>query len=174
MLATSELSLSSPIAVEDLASLHPILNFYTKYLEAFKDLFGTDPSRFYSANSLFRFPNGTELRGNTKIWAYYQQVYGNAFKQSPTIPITINITSGESDGVKTLVLECTRFLLGPDDEKVAELPQAFVYQIGPADEGAGTDGWQIHEIRCYYELGLIVKAAEKMGVDVKSWKYADI
>lgn len=45
-------------------------------------------------------------------------------------------------------------------KRTVELPQAFVHTLGKADEGKGTMGMQIRELRNYYDYGVWERAAK--------------
>lgn len=52
----------------------------------------------------------------------------------------------------------TSLHLDAESQKVLPVPQAFVYALGKADEGQGTDGLEFKSIRNYYDFGLIERA----------------
>lgn len=166
------LSLQAPISITALPT-HPILAFYRKYAAGFADLENTDPHRFYAESSKIVFTDGTELQGASRLWAFYRQIYGS-FTQSKGDFLSLHLVSDETAGTHTLHMEVIRNLQGQKDEDVVKVPQYFVYNIGRADPGAGTDGLQIKEVRCYYDYALIKSAAAAQGVDVTKWKTVDI
>jgi hypothetical protein len=169
------LSLQAPISTTALPP-HPVLQFYPKYTAGFANLENTDPTRFYSESSTIAFTDGTTLQGATKIWAFYRQTYGPFTRSTGASAdlLSLHIISDEATGTHTLHMEMIRYLQGHKHEDVVKVPQYFVYTIGKADPGAGTDGLQIKEVRCYYDYGLIKSAAAAQGIDVTKWKTVDI
>jgi hypothetical protein len=56
-------------------------------------------------------------------------------------------------------VEVTTLLTPKGGAGVVPLPQAFVYEIDEAEQGHGTDGLQIWNLRCYFDKGILQKAA---------------
>lgn len=56
----------------------------------------------------------------------------------------------------------TMLWLDKGGEKVVEVPQSFIHTLGNADEGKGTDGLQIRQLRNYFERTAIEKAKENL------------
>ncbi|KAF2161139.1 hypothetical protein M409DRAFT_28469 [Zasmidium cellare ATCC 36951] len=108
---------------------HPALDFYTLYGQ--------------------KFPKTPEQWKTTNWEDFYSKDYG----PFPTITremLSLNIVSDSEKGTHEIHAEFLTKL--PSSKGVVELPQAFVYTLGEADEGKGTSGWQIRELRCYYDL----------------------
>lgn len=88
---------------------------------------------------------------------------------------TLNIVSGTAGpGTHTLNIEYVRGLHSPDGKTITKVPQVFVYEMGPAEEGEGegTDGLQILGVRCYYDIGLMERAAKAQGVETEGFRTA--
>ena len=172
-ISSSTLSFGAPISKDDLTTPHPVLKFYQQYSVGFDNLYNTDPLRFYATLSTITFPDGAVLQGASKIWAFYQQIYGS-FGKTTGECLSMHIFADEATGTYTLHIELIRSLHGRGDGDEVKVPQYFVYSIGKADPGAGTDGLQIRGVRCYYDYSLIKSAATAIGVDTTTWKTVDI
>jgi hypothetical protein len=172
-MGTSTISLTPPFSMAKLSSLDPVLAFYVKYALAFGDLENTDSRRFYSANATLTFPDAMVLQGGARIWAFYRQIYV-PFKKSPAECLSLHLDSDDTTSIHMLHVETIRSLYDVDDKLVSTIPQYFIYTIGVADDGAGTDGFQIKGVRCYYDYSLIKTAAALIGVDVSQWRTFNI
>ena len=172
-MSSTTLSFVAPISEADLATPHPVLKFYQKYSVGFDNLYHTDPLRFYADSSTITFPDGKVLQGASKIWVFYQQIYGS-FGKTTGECLSLHLLSDEATGTYTLHMELIRSLRGREDGNEVKVPQYFVYSIGKADPGAGSDGLQIHGVRCYYDYSLLKSAADAIGVDTTTWKTVDI
>jgi hypothetical protein len=171
---TSTLSLSAPISLSSLPSLHPVLAFYAKYGVAFQDLAHSPAAAYYSRNAYINLPNGKSFTGRDRIWEFYKQLYG-IFKNNTLKELyTLNIVSDTAgSGIYTLHMEYVRGLHSLDGKTVTNVPQVFVYEIGPAEQGKeGTDGLQILGVRCYYDIELMKRAAKGEGAEIDEFRTA--
>lgn len=166
---STTLSLSAPISIASLPSRHPVLGFYAKYGVAFQDLAHTSPTAYYSSDAYINLPNGTSFSGRDRVWAFYENLYGTFKSNTLEAFYMLNIMSGPEPGSYFLTIEYLRGLHSYDGSTVTKVPQVFVYEIGPAQEGEGTDGLQIRGVRCYYDMGLLAKAAKAEGVEIKEF-----
>jgi hypothetical protein len=165
---TTTLSLSAPISLSSLPTLHPVLAFYAKYAKDFQDLANTPAEAYYARNAYINLPHGAFFTRRDRIWAFYKQMYGvfraNTIEQFYTLTIVSNAT-----GTHTLHMEYVRGLHSNDGSSITRVPQVFVYEIGPAIEGEGTDGLQIQGLRCYYDVGLMQTAAKAEGIVIEEF-----
>ena len=70
----------------------------------------------------------------------------------------ILVTEGES--LYKFHVEIITKLQAEGGKRVVEVPQAFVYTLGMADAGKGTQGLQFRELRNYYDLRTLESAFE--------------
>ncbi|TKA30109.1 hypothetical protein B0A50_02828 [Salinomyces thailandicus] len=141
---------------------HPALQFYATYGQDFTQAFqSTSPERYYAADCQMHAVDNSILKGGEVLWQYFGQLY-------PMFPkVTRNFLSivivSDNSGTHEMHNEMitTLYLDAQGNEKV-EVPQAFTYTIGQADEGKGTYGLQFRKLRCYYDMSLIDKAKAKL------------
>lgn len=70
------------------------------------------------------------------------------------------MVTNDQTGKHTLFIEVETGLHLKGGEGTVPLPQGFVYEIAEAESGQGTDGLQIWKLRCYFDKGLLRKAAD--------------
>ncbi|KAK1254148.1 hypothetical protein MKX08_008143 [Trichoderma sp. CBMAI-0020] len=163
------LSLSAPISLSSLPALHPVLAFYAKYVKDFQDLANTPAEAYYTRDAYINLPHGAFFTGRDRLWDFYRQMYGifraNTIEQFYTLTVV-----SDAVGTHTLHMEYVRGLHSHDNTTITRVPQVFVYEIGPAAEGEGTDGLQIRGLRCYYDVGLMRAAAKAEGIVIKEFE----
>ncbi|KAL7895883.1 hypothetical protein HDV63DRAFT_411645 [Trichoderma sp. SZMC 28014] len=166
---TTTLSLSAPISLSSLPALHPVLAFYAKYGKDFQDLANTPAEAYYTHDAYINLPHGASFTGRDRIWAFYKQMYGT-FRANPIEQFYTLTVVSDTAGTHTLHMEYVRGLHSHDGSSIIRVPQVFVYEIGPATEGEGTDGFQIRGVRCYYDVGLMRAAAKAEGVVIEEFE----
>ncbi|GFP58756.1 hypothetical protein ACSS6W_008530 [Trichoderma asperelloides] len=169
--STTTLSLSAPISLSSLPALHPVLAFYAKYAKDFQDLANTAAEAYYTHDAYINLPHGASFTGRDRLWAFYKQLYG-IFRANPIEQFYTLTVVSDAVGTHTLHMEYVRGLHSHDGSSVTRVPQVFVYEIGAATEGEGTDGLQIRGLRCYYDVSLMRAAAKAEGVEVKEFERA--
>ena len=165
---TSTIALTAPI---DLASLpdHPAINFYKKYGAAFQtNLEGTQPTRFYDSdviNYLTTCSPGGErdaIHGAQNCWNAFLKLYATFERNSYEI-LTFTVVSDEERGTHVIHMEAITSLHLKHGKGFVRVPQMFVYTIGKAKDGEGTDGLAFKEVRNYYNPDDIEKAKAQEG-----------
>ncbi|KAF2216272.1 hypothetical protein CERZMDRAFT_93567 [Cercospora zeae-maydis SCOH1-5] len=169
---------------------HPALQFYAIYGQNFPTTasqWQQQPPNyweaFYAADCKTFLVDGTVLTTGEASWEYFRTLYSRFPKVERELKSGIVVSSSDQDeddevggGGKyknSIHVELTTKLFpsvadeGDDDVVVAvELPQSFVYVLGKADEkeeeedGKGTLGLQIRELRNYYDLRTLEGALE--------------
>ncbi|KAL7919618.1 hypothetical protein ACQKWADRAFT_329499 [Trichoderma austrokoningii] len=165
---TTTLSLSAPISLPSLPALHPVLAFYAKYAKDFQNLANTPAESYYTRDAYIYLPHGTFFTGRDRLWSFYKQLYG-AFQSNPIEQFHSLTVVSNAGGTHTLHVEYVRGLHSRDGSSTTRVPQVFVYEIGPAAEGEGTDGLQIRGLRCYYDVGLMRAAAKTEGIEIQEF-----
>ncbi|KAI5367402.1 Putative NTF2-like domain superfamily protein [Septoria linicola] len=146
---------------------HPALQFYSTYGQNFPQ---TDSQRdtqefeaFYSADCKTILPNYKIIEGGQASWNFFRKLYAKFPKVEREILSLVVVSSDDGDGGGNkkhsihAELMTKLYLEGQAGEKdgrseVVHVPQSFVYVLGKADAGKGTLGWQIRELRNYYDL----------------------
>lgn len=144
-------------------SAHAVLSWYVKYAQDFSVNFRTTPfDRYYAADCRFYFPDGTLLQDGARMWEYLGRLYQTFPRVTREVHSFIVV---HDDQAQTHVIHArittTLYLDGEGRETVA-VPQYFVYTVGKADEGKGTDGLQFRELRNFYERELIEQAKRSL------------
>lgn len=150
------LNLANPPSV---FSTNPVLSWYMKYAVDFSIAkTTTPPTKYYASSATLVNTDRSIIHGAKEIWDYYIDLYGQ-FERCAHDVISIVILSDETSGKHTVIIETTNNLHLKGGRGIVPLPQAFVYEIGKSEEGCGTDGLQIWQLNCYFDRGLLDKAA---------------
>lgn len=154
----STIALSAPINPSAWPD-HPALRFYATYGKQFSEHFGTTQAQdFYAASCKMHAVDQSVLEGGEVLWKYFASLY-SAFPRVTRDFLTLIVVSDDEAGTHTIHIEIiTTLYLDAQGERKVNVPQAFVYVLGKADEGKGTYGLQFRELRCYYDMSLIDKA----------------
>ncbi|KAJ5372539.1 hypothetical protein N7517_004545 [Penicillium concentricum] len=140
-------------------SANRILSWYTKYAVDYSIAkTTTSPTQYYASNATLVNTDRSIISGAREIWDYYIDLYGQ-FERCAHDLISISVLSDETAGKHTMIVETTNNLHLKDGKGIVPLPQAFVYEIAKSEEGSGTDGLQIWEVKCYFDKGLLERAA---------------
>lgn len=118
----------------------------------------TPPTKYYASSATLVNTDRSIIHGAKEIWDYYIDLYGQ-FERCAHDVISIVVLSDETSGKHTVIIETTNNLHLKGGRGIVPLPQAFVYEIGKSEEGCGTDGLQIWQLNCYFDRGLLDKAA---------------
>ncbi|RHZ45037.1 uncharacterized protein CDV56_102926 [Aspergillus thermomutatus] len=138
---------------------NPILEFYAKYAKDFRFAkSSTPPTAYYSTASKLINTDATIIFGAQAIWDYYIALYGQ-FERCEYEVISLTVIHDDETGKHTLTGEFLNTLHLKDNKGTVTLPQTFIYEIANAEEGCGTDGLQIWEVRCYFDRGILHGAA---------------
>ena len=138
---------------------HPVLQWYATYGRIFsKELPTIDAERFYSARCLMVLPDYSTIEGGAKMVDFIRSIYLPFHKVERTIRNLTLIPNSQGRGDFELHYEGITTVFPKANGPGIPIPQSFVYVIGTADEGKGTDGFQYHELRNFYDLGLLNRA----------------
>jgi hypothetical protein len=140
---------------------NPVLAFYFSYGLAFSDPASrniTPPTAYYSSTSVLTNIDNTTTTGAQAIWDYYIDLY-KPFKKVEHNVVSMTVVTDDESGNSTLFGEFVTGLARKDGKGAVKLPQAFVYEIRKAEKGKGWGGLQIWAIRCYFDRGVLKKAA---------------
>ena len=91
------------------------------------------------------------------MWTFFKSLYGMIAKVTREI-ITMIVVSDDEAGTHRIHVELVTTLYPAEGRQPVPVPQTFVYVLGKADEGKGTDGLQFKELRNYYDYSLIKRA----------------
>ncbi|KAE8381700.1 hypothetical protein BDV26DRAFT_254887 [Aspergillus bertholletiae] len=143
-----------------LIATSPVLSWYARYVVDFATAkTTTPPTKYYASTATLVNPDQSTISGADAIWDYYIHLYGQ-FEKCAHEVISMTALSNDETGTHTLLVETINHLHLRDNKGVVPLPQAFAYEISEAEEGAGTAGLQIWELRCYFERGLLQRVAK--------------
>lgn len=160
------IAFNAPIEFQDVATnTSPILKFYTKYALSWQDeekLYKISPNSFYSDSCTFVMPDNSTVSGLEKIWPLLVNQYGQ-FAKTEREPLSLILVSDPEKDKHELHLKLVLSLYRSLDAEPVKLTQSFTYEIGKADEGAGTDGCQIRKIWNAYDRSVIAKAADGLS-----------
>ncbi|KAJ5970720.1 uncharacterized protein N7479_000638 [Penicillium vulpinum] len=142
-----------------IVTTNPILSWYAKYAVDYSIAkTTTPPTKYYASNATLVNTDRSIISGAAEIWDYYIELYGQ-FERCAHDLISISVLSDETSGKHTMIVQTTNNLHLKDGKGIVPLPQAFVYEIAEAEEGAGMDDLQIWEVKCYFDKGLLERAA---------------
>ncbi|KAH8695411.1 hypothetical protein BGW36DRAFT_361108 [Talaromyces proteolyticus] len=141
------------------SSSNPILSWYAKYAADFAHNKGTTPpTNYYASTATLVHTDNSTISGAQQIWDYYISLYGQFEKCSYEL-ISAIVLNDDQSGKHTLLVQVKNLLHLEGDRGTVTVPQAFTYEIAKAEDGSGTDGLQIWQIRCYFDRGFLQKAA---------------
>jgi len=155
----STLTFTKPIPPSIYSSDHPALRFYAIYGQAFSSAFSsTPPEDFYAADCIMYAVDGSTLSGGQTMWDFFGTLY-QPFAKVTRDMLSLIVVSDDEAGTHAIHIELvTTLWLDEMGERKVDVPQAFKYVLGRADEGKGTVGLQFRVLRCYYDMGLMEKA----------------
>lgn len=135
------------------------LSFYAQYAVDFTSAkTTTPPTKYYASTATLVNTDQSTIHGAEAIWEYYIRLY-EPFKCCVHDVISMTLLSDEGTDVHTLIVETTNNLHLKNGEEPVLLPQSFVYEIAKSEGGSGMHGLQINQVRCYFDRGLLQKAA---------------
>ena len=140
---------------DDKARSHPTLNFIEKYSKAVDslDLTSTPASKFFAPFAVYHDTKGDVHLTASHIWQWTARQFA-PFSQIRHDMVEVRVVS-EEDGRDVVYCEClTHFRLHGDDTEIV-VPRFFIWTVGDAEPGEGTDGRQIHEVRIFWDTGII-------------------
>ncbi|KAK3074274.1 hypothetical protein LTR53_003435 [Teratosphaeriaceae sp. CCFEE 6253] len=125
------LAFSGPLPLSAAHHNHLALRFYTAYFKDFGQNHGTaDPEAYYAADCPMTMPNGSTIHGG--IWTYVgRELYGGFSRVSREMLSFILVSDDEARTHEIHIQLVTSLHTG--DRRV-DLPQAFTYTLGRADE----------------------------------------
>lgn len=160
-MSQTALAFDSPIP-SSAWTAHPVLEFLANYQQVYNfDFTAIRSERFYSKHCLMHLPDASQITGYKDMWDFFNLVYGGYGKVTRDLLSLILVPDGdiERTGKVYIQVHTRLFYDASDESKSILVPQSFVYTVGKADEGVGTDGLQFVELRCYYDMSLVKKAA---------------
>lgn len=139
--------------------------YLARYLKDFNSDFESIKSeRYYSKHCVMVLPDGTLSTGYEAMWNFFNHIYSGYLKVTRDVHSLILVLDDEEGTGRIYSQLDTRLYYKPDQCIV--VPQSFVYTVGKAEEGVGTDGLQFIDLKCYYDMSLIEKAAKLRGKNV--------
>jgi hypothetical protein len=106
--------------------------------------------------------DGTTTEGGEASW----KLFGTFYTPFPKVTRefrSLIVVSDEEAGTHSIHIEITTSLyIDESGQERVDVPQSFTYEVGKANEGKGTHGFQFREIRCYYDMALIKNAKAKL------------
>jgi hypothetical protein len=132
------------------------LNFVEKYEAkvASLDLTLTPSSAFYAPLAIFRNTGGDVRIGGPSIWEWLSRLM-SPFERVHNDVVEARVFPGTEK--RELVVHAeflTHFLLRGDEQELVA-PRFFIFTLGAAGAGEGTDGMQIQEVRLFWDTGII-------------------
>lgn len=136
-----------------------VLSFYAQYAVDFTTAkTTTSPTKYYASTAILVNTDQSIIHGAEAIWGYYIHLY-EPFKCCVHDVISMTLLSDEGTDVHTLIVETINNLHLKNGKEPVSLPQSFVYEIAKSQRGTGMYGLQINQVRCYFDRGLLQKAA---------------
>ena len=135
-----------------------ILRFVEKYTLRIDSLHlsSTPSTTFYSSLAIFHDHKGDAHLGGSAIWQKMQHLFA-PFSMIYHEVVEIRVVPCP-DGRDTVYAEfLTHFWLkgdGPNGEEIVA-PRFFVWTVGDAEEGEGTEGLQFLEVRLFWDTGIL-------------------
>lgn len=140
---------------------HPVLQFYALYGQKFpktKEQWETVPFEdWYAKDCQTILVDGTIISGGQESWDYFRNLYARFPKVEREVLSFIVVGDDEKHEYKLHANFNTK-LFADGGKRIVEVPQSFVYTVGRADAGKGTDGFQFRELRNYYDLRTLESA----------------
>ncbi|KUJ18305.1 uncharacterized protein LY89DRAFT_684228 [Mollisia scopiformis] len=138
----------------------PILRFLEKYQHHIDsiDIRSTPWSKFYSCDAIFHNTRGDVWISGSHIWRKIAALF-EPFDRIFHEVIELRVIP-EEDGKYVAYTEfLTHFRLKGDKNEVTA-PRFFVFIVGAAEDGEGTDGLVIHELSVFWDTGILTRHIE--------------
>lgn len=143
------IAFKAPIQFQTVAQHgNPYLNFFISYATIWQNeskLLTIAPTSLYAESCVFIKPDNSMIVGVDQIWPLLKTQYGQ-FAKTAREPLSLIMVSDPDTSKHELHLNIVLSLYRTLDAEPVKLLQSFVYEIGEADEGAGTDGLQIKKL----------------------------
>ncbi|KAK3664875.1 hypothetical protein LTR22_004181 [Elasticomyces elasticus] len=153
-MSVTSLAFQGPLPPSFWVHEHPALHFYRTYLKDFGENYSTAQPEAYYAKDY-----GSVIDGG--IWEYVgRELYGGFQKVSREM-LSLIVVSNDEAGTHDIHINLVTSLHKSEHNKV-DLPQAFTYTLGKADEAKGTLGLQFRKLRCYYDWSILKQAKAQM------------
>jgi hypothetical protein len=166
---------SGPFSAE--SRKHAAFNFLEKY-SAIVDscnLTGTPSSAFYSPVAIFRDTKGDVHIGGDVIWNGMSRLF-SPFSKIHHEVVELRVLPGVN-GRDVVYAEFLTHFWFRGEEYELKVPRFFVFTIGKAEEGTGTDGLQFEEVRLFWDTGVIgrfvTEKKRRQGQDAVRQQVAD-
>ena len=156
-MAIQTLAFTAPIPNEAWEDKHPLVQFYAAYIDDFRHRYHSTPfDRYYAADCKTYQVDNTILEGGKALWdSTHTDLYGmfpQVERELQSLIYCFDVEPGRHEiHIKSITGLHTK-------SKRFDVPQAFTYGVGEADDGKGTHGLQFRSLRCYYDRSLIEKA----------------
>lgn len=134
---------------------NPTLNFIYKYSKIIDslDLSTTPASAFFAPFAAYHDTKGDVHITASHIWQWLARSFA-PFAQIRHDVVEVRVVS-EDDGRDVVYCEClTHFRLHGDEHEIV-VPRFFIWTVGDAVPGEGTDGKQIQDVRLFWDTGVI-------------------
>ncbi|KAE8445508.1 hypothetical protein EG329_013398 [Mollisiaceae sp. DMI_Dod_QoI] len=137
------------------------LRFLEKYLQQIDSLnIAAHPwSAFYSQDALFHDTRGDVYISGDHIWTWLRRNF-SPFEKSLHEVIELRVIPDE-DGKHVVYGEFLTHLRLKEDKHDVVAPRFFVFIVGRADSGKGTDGLQIREASVFWDTGVMTRHVEE-------------
>lgn len=140
---------------------HPILQFYAAYAQNFpktQEQWETVPfDDWYAEDCKTILVDSTIIRGGQKSWNYFRNLYSR-FPRVEREVLSFIVVADEERKEYKLHADFNTKLHADGGSRIVEVPQSFVYTVGKADDGKGTNGFQFRELRNFYDLRTLESA----------------
>lgn len=141
---------------------HPAFDFYTKYATRLRGGFHQiDPEEFYHPECAIILPDRSIITGAKALWKLMGEMY-RPFAKVEREVLTLTAMTDEMTDTHRIHYDGITTLYPTSDGPGVPVAQAFVYVLGKAAEGGGTDGLQVIELRNYYDRSLIDNALTQL------------
>ncbi|KAF2757328.1 hypothetical protein EJ05DRAFT_476603 [Pseudovirgaria hyperparasitica] len=155
--STGDTSQSDPAAV----------SFISKYVKVIHSLdYETSYLQWYAKDSVFYNGDGKVYNGGETIWKWIVTLFGSfktlnhRYKTLRVIKDTPD-TSGRICDLLVWDVEIEIELAHPIEGEVIVVPRLMLFFVGPAVEGAGTDGLIIYEGKAFWDTNVLAKEVER-------------
>ncbi|CZR53008.1 uncharacterized protein PAC_02886 [Phialocephala subalpina] len=140
----------------------PTLRFLETYIRNVDSLdVTTCPwSKFYSPDAIFHDARGDVYISGSHIWTWLERIF-SPFEGLLHEVIELRVIP-EEDGRNVVYGEfLTHFRLKGDKHEVTA-PRFFVFIVGDAEGGKGTDGLQIYEASVFWDTGILTSGDQSL------------
>jgi hypothetical protein len=154
MASTSLCKVTFPLTPEAIDS-HAVIRFYAAYSQAFPktpSAWETVPyDDWYAEDCQTILVDGSVISGGKASWEFFRKLYASFPKVEREV-LSFFVEADDEEQVYRLHARFNTKLFADEGRRVVVVPQSFVYTLGKADVGKGTQGFQFRELRNYYDM----------------------